>query len=272
VFFHPTFGIPDDNDAVDWVPFRDFFGLPEGETSTLSNASPENVLFDGHDVKWGGVLIYLTPCIEFLPVSQIDGGGISVALSGVVNNTDIALIIQNGNKFLINTNLVSIEASFILSRLISGRMNGPTAADVVIASDKALIFAEYDSEIDIDLPWAGATHMTRYDPQGSVVLERDTVLAGAYFTSLTRGDLVILVDDTTSVCGDADTSGEVDIDDVVYLINYIFADGPAPHPVESGDADCSGDVDIDDVVYLIAYIFSGGNAPCDIDGDEVPDC
>ena len=30
------------------------------------------------------------------------------------------------------------------------------------------------------------------------------------------------------VCGDADTSGAVDIDDVVYLINYIFSGGPAP--------------------------------------------
>lgn len=39
-----------------------------------------------------------------------------------------------------------------------------------------------------------------------------------------------------------------------------------------GDADCSGGVDIDDVVYLIAYIFSGGPAPCDTDGDGVPDC
>jgi hypothetical protein len=74
------------------------------------------------------------------------------------------------------------------------------------------------------------------------------------------------------VCGDADASGEVDIDDVVYLIAYIFSGGPAPDPYESGDANCSSDVDIDDVVYLIAYIFSGGNAPCDTDGNEVPDC
>lgn len=73
-------------------------------------------------------------------------------------------------------------------------------------------------------------------------------------------------------CGDADASGAVDIDDVVYLIAYIFSGGPAPLPYESGDTDCSGGVDIDDVVYLIAYIFSGGPAPCDPDGDEVPDC
>ena len=74
------------------------------------------------------------------------------------------------------------------------------------------------------------------------------------------------------LCGDADNSGGVDIDDVVYLINYIFAGGPEPNPYESGDADCSGFVDIDDVVYLINYIFAGGPAPCDPDGDGEPDC
>jgi hypothetical protein len=74
------------------------------------------------------------------------------------------------------------------------------------------------------------------------------------------------------LCGDADASGGVDIDDAVYLVNYIFATGPEPLPYESGDADCSGGVDIDDIVWLIAYIFSGGNAPCDTDGDSEPDC
>ena len=74
------------------------------------------------------------------------------------------------------------------------------------------------------------------------------------------------------VCCDADGSTEIDIDDVVYLIAYIFSSGPAPDPYESGDTDCSGGVDIDDVVYLIGFIFSGGSAPCDTDGDGVPDC
>jgi hypothetical protein len=64
------------------------------------------------------------------------------------------------------------------------------------------------------------------------------------------------------LCGDVDESEAVDIDDVVFLVNYIFAEGQSPEPVEAGDADCSGDVDIDDVVYVIAYIFSGGLEPC----------
>jgi hypothetical protein len=64
--------------------------------------------------------------------------------------------------------------------------------------------------------------------------------------------------------GDANASGGVDIDDVVYLIAYIFSGGPAPVPyaIASGDPNCSCSVDIDDVVFLIAYIFSGGPDPC----------
>lgn len=69
------------------------------------------------------------------------------------------------------------------------------------------------------------------------------------------------------MCGDANSSGgdpAVDIDDVVYLINYVFAGGPEPLPLEAGDANCAGDppIDIDDIVYLINYIFAGGPEPC----------
>ena len=72
--------------------------------------------------------------------------------------------------------------------------------------------------------------------------------------------------------GDVNGSGEIDLDDVIYLIQYIFADGPPPVPIEIADVDCSGGADIDDVVYLIAFIFTGGNPPCDINGDGSPDC
>jgi hypothetical protein len=81
-----------------------------------------------------------------------------------------------------------------------------------------------------------------------------------------------IVEAGSYVCGDADFSSEVDIDDVVYLITYIFSAGPAPVPLLAGDPNCSGEVDIDDVVYLVTYIFSGGNAPCDTNGDSLPDC
>jgi hypothetical protein len=73
-------------------------------------------------------------------------------------------------------------------------------------------------------------------------------------------------------CGDADASGAVDIDDIVFLIQYVFEGWWRPYPWYSGDVDCSGFIDIDDIVYMIVYIFESGPAPCDPDGDGVPDC
>lgn len=39
-----------------------------------------------------------------------------------------------------------------------------------------------------------------------------------------------------------------------------------------GNCDCKGIADIDDVVYLIDYIFNMGPPPGDPDGDGIPDC
>ena len=64
------------------------------------------------------------------------------------------------------------------------------------------------------------------------------------------------------LCGNVNGISDVDIDDVVYLINYIFSGGPPPTPIECiGDANGENGVDIDDVVYLIQYIFSSGPPP-----------
>jgi len=73
------------------------------------------------------------------------------------------------------------------------------------------------------------------------------------------GDLVL----SAYLCGDANSSGNVDIDDIMFLVNYVFLGGIPPDPLWLGDADCSGDIDIDDIMYLVNYIFAGGPAPCE---------
>lgn len=62
--------------------------------------------------------------------------------------------------------------------------------------------------------------------------------------------------------GDADASGEIDLDDAVFLIDFIFLNGPAPDDPDKADVNCSDNLDIDDVVFLIDYIFTGGRLPC----------
>jgi hypothetical protein len=61
------------------------------------------------------------------------------------------------------------------------------------------------------------------------------------------------------VNGDVNVSGAVDVNDVFYLINFLFAGGTAP----TGCADANGDakLDVSDVFYLINYLFAGGAPP-----------
>jgi hypothetical protein len=64
------------------------------------------------------------------------------------------------------------------------------------------------------------------------------------------------------LCGDANSDNQINIGDVVFIINYIFNDGPPPEPVEAGDENCDGGVNVGDAVYLISHIFRSGPGPC----------
>jgi hypothetical protein len=63
------------------------------------------------------------------------------------------------------------------------------------------------------------------------------------------------------VCGDANGSGVVNIQDVTYVINFLYKGGPAPSPLEAGDANGSGVTNIQDVTHLINFLYKGGPAP-----------
>ena len=64
-------------------------------------------------------------------------------------------------------------------------------------------------------------------------------------------------------CGDANTDGNINISDAVYIINYIFRGGAAPYPYCAGEADGSGSLNISDAIYIINYGFRGGPPPVD---------
>jgi hypothetical protein len=59
--------------------------------------------------------------------------------------------------------------------------------------------------------------------------------------------------------GDANFDGKLDVADVFYLINSLFAGGPAP--LSSADVDGVNGTNVVDVFYLINYLFAGGPAP-----------
>ena len=264
-FIHPTFGIPDVNDAMDWLPLRDHFGLPSIETQTLTDAIPETVTYKDYELHWGGISLYLTPALEYLPVSLVDNSVASVPLSGMVSAQDVALIIQNGKSWLINSNVFHHEASFVLSDLLGGPLNRPVGADIVVANGIGMIFAEYNTEVDLDIPWLGETRITKYDSNGDITSDAVSDLGGLFTAALTRGELYVLRDNLPDCCigvrgnANGDPSEGVNISDITFLINYLFGVplGPPPPCPEEGNANGDGDeqTNISDITYLVDYLF-----------------
>jgi len=82
----------------------------------------------------------------------------------------------------------------------------------------------------------------------------------------------LIINEQAYICGDANSDEDVNVSDAVYIINYVFAGGNPPDPLESGDANCDGTCNVSDAVWIINYVFVGGNEPCDTDGDSIPDC
>jgi len=62
-------------------------------------------------------------------------------------------------------------------------------------------------------------------------------------------------------CGDADNSTIVNLLDIIYIINYLYRDGPAPDSPGSADVNGDGSLNILDATYLINYLYKGGPEP-----------
>jgi hypothetical protein len=53
----------------------------------------------------------------------------------------------------------------------------------------------------------------------------------------------------------------VDINDALYVLNYLFRKGPCPHPMAAGDVNCDCIVNLNDAIFLLDYLFRNGSAP-----------
>ncbi|HOP06596.1 MAG TPA: hypothetical protein PLF13_04815 [candidate division Zixibacteria bacterium] len=62
---------------------------------------------------------------------------------------------------------------------------------------------------------------------------------------------------------DNDAAQEISISDLVYLVSYMFQEGPAPECEDEANIDGSGGIDINDLVMLVSYMFQSGPPPAD---------
>jgi len=128
----------------------------------------------------------------------------------------------------------------------------------------------YSDTVDIVFLRSGESSNVLFDPwtvaadSGSQLDVTATVLVGEDDNHV-NDSLAVTLEITASadyICGDVNSSGEVDIDDITYMLGFVFLGGPGPLPIASGDVDCNSTLDIDDIVEILVYIFIGGVELC----------
>lgn len=63
--------------------------------------------------------------------------------------------------------------------------------------------------------------------------------------------------------GDVSNDGDVLIDDLLFIVDFVFKGGPPPDCFGEGDANDDGGINVADLSYLVNYLFKSGPAPPD---------
>jgi subtilisin family serine protease len=69
---------------------------------------------------------------------------------------------------------------------------------------------------------------------------------------------LVLASGYTYVYGDATGDGVVTLGDLVFVLNYLFKDGPLPDPPSAGDPNGDCEISLSDVIYLMNYLYRQG--------------
>ena len=76
----------------------------------------------------------------------------------------------------------------------------------------------------------------------------------------------------TYLRGDANSSGDVDLSDAIFLLQFLFLGGPEPLCEGLGDANGRNGTDIADAVFLLQVLFSSGSVLSPLTEEEIADC
>jgi hypothetical protein len=122
-----------------------------------------------------------------------------------------------------------------------------------------------DSVLNTGNGWLEYSYDLSFLPPGTTVWVRFTFASDAQYAHDGEG---FYIDDvrvgpmTSTMLGDVTGNRKINLEDVVYLANYVLKGGPSPIPLQSGDVNCDGKYDLVDVIKLARYVLLGEPFPC----------
>ena len=266
-----TYNIITNNTAVEW----DGGGIDcDGDVSAIIsyNIISGNSATGVGGTGYGGGIDCYNNTSPNLTISYNLISGNSAKLGG-------GILCQNAHPSISNNTITGNSASSTGGGILCGSGSNPTITSTIFWADSAPTSSEIHSGggsspvityCDVEGGWTGEGNID-CDPQfcypdtGNYYLLDTSCCVGAGQGGVDIG--AFGVGCWSYVCGDANGDSTVNIADAVYLINYLFIEGPPPDPLGAGDANCDGTthepkIDIADVVYLINYLFINGPPPC----------
>jgi Dockerin type I domain/Beta-propeller repeat len=204
-------------------------------------------------------------------VAKVNAAGTALAYCGYIGGSsdDVGngiAVDSSGNAYVTGFT-TSTETTFPVTvgpDLTSNR-GGDAFVAKVNAAGTALVYCGFigGSEIDVGLGIAvngSGAYVTGY----TASTEGTFPVTGGPDLSFNGGSFDAFVVKIVENCagkpkGDVNGDGTVNVLDVFYLINYLFAGGPAP--LCSGDVNGDGTTNAGDIFYLINFLFAGGPPP-----------
>jgi hypothetical protein len=228
-------------------------GLSGWVSVLLNNGKGSFVLDSSYNAGYGPFSVFAT---------DLNGDGYNdLAAAGQYSEyfgfVKVFLNNKDGTFSLDSTYGTSVATYAIFASDLDGDSDIDLAVTNQMCQDVSILLNNGDGTFSSDYTysvgtWPSSIFAADFDNDG------DIDLATANSNS---GNVSVLLNQSTPIRGDANRNGEINSGDVVYLLNYLFINGPAPDPLWVGDANCDGVVDVSDVVYLINYLFASGPPP-----------
>jgi glucose/arabinose dehydrogenase len=100
---------------------------------------------------------------------------------------------------------------------------------------------------------------------GGIVSFGEDAHGELYICDLFDGEVFKIVPDGVApvcgfLCGDANSDGNVNLLDILFLIDDIYGQGPSPAIPEAADVNNSGDLNLLDILAMISFIYDNGPA------------
>ncbi len=210
-----------------------------------------------------------------VPVGGGDRGDPPVDFDGsgscyLTENTDGDSDVDNGAAYLETPilDLTGLDVKVHYALWYSNNSSGSPNADVFrvyITNDLGFNYVLVDTvgPVTIDRWFEYEFYVSDFVAPTDEIRIRFEVsdIGGASVVEAGLDDFYIYQFECGAVRGDANSDGEINVGDAIFIVNYVFRGGAAPDPITAGDANCDDDCNIGDAVYLINYIFNSGEAP-----------